>query len=81
VILISPALARGYPQTSDQNQLIFSHVVFSLSYRGTIAFDLEALKKGFPGWLVIFLCPNRTGWLIVASPVHIPKSQPSNVAL
>jgi hypothetical protein len=52
LILISPALARCNRQTSDQNQLVFSHVALAPSlHRGTVALYGEASRKGFRVWL------------------------------
>jgi hypothetical protein len=46
LILVSPALAGCNRQTSDQNELVFPHMVLPLSHRGTVALYWEASKKG-----------------------------------
>jgi hypothetical protein len=51
LILISPALARCNRQTSDQNQLAFSHVALPLSHRGTVAPYREGSRNRVRVWL------------------------------
>ena len=51
LLLIRPALARRNRQTSDQNQMVFSHVALPLFHRGTVALYGEAMTKGFRVWM------------------------------